>query len=76
MNDHELQAWLLHALQNPGLPDILFKLKKRVLELSPVALRVGDTDKEKTEIATLTYVIEMFEHFNEYADTETETVPD
>lgn len=72
MTDNELKAWLSHALQTPGLPDVLNIFKRRIELLTPAALAVGDTDRQKTEIATLEYVIYEVEHFT-VVDTDTET---
>lgn len=72
MNNRDLQLWIAHALQVEGLPDILNELRGKIENLTPAALAVGDTDCEKTQIATLGDVIYMIEHFDEYiADTET-----
>lgn len=73
MSDSDLIAWAATALQQPGLPDMLVRLKRRILSLSTQALRLGDTENKKAQIAELELVINMFEHFNEYTDTETET---
>ena len=74
MNNHDLQLWIAHALQVEGLPDLLDELRGKIENLTPAALAVGDTDCEKTQIATLRDVIYMIENFHEYiADTETET---
>ena len=76
MNDLDLIAWTTAELQQPGLPGMLVRLKRRVLSLNLQALRLGDTERQKAQIAELELIIDMFENFNEYAETETETVPD
>lgn len=74
MKDDALLAWLRERLRETALPAMLDILKGRRANLIPGALELGDTNREKTQIAELTFVIELFEHFDKYADTETETV--
>jgi hypothetical protein len=76
LKDVDLVGWLALALQQPGLPDMLAKLRRRMLDHMTQALRPGDTEEKKARFAELTYVIDFFENFNKYADTETETVND
>lgn len=76
MKDDALLAWLRDQLRGTALPAMLEILKERRGNLAPAALMLGDTNKEKTQIAELTFVIGLFEHFEEYADTGTETVID
>lgn len=73
VSDDSLISWLGEQLQLPHLPTMLNKLKERRSDLVAIALLYGDTNKEKTQVAELTFVIELFEHFEEYADTGTET---
>jgi|GEM_PF-6323361 len=76
LSDADLVGWLALAMQQPGLPDMLVKLKRRSFDLETQALRPGDTEDKKARVAELNYVIDLFEDFNKYADTGTETVKD
>lgn len=59
-----------------GLPAMLYRLRERMAILTTEALHPGDTEGAKHRLLELKYVIDFFENFNEYADTETETVED
>lgn len=74
MNDRELEVWLNEQLNHVGgLSSMLHRLKDRATTLTTQALRPGDTEGYKHRLEELNLIIDMFEHFSEYADTETET---
>ena len=72
-SDDSIFAWLREQLQLPQLPSILDKLKERRDNLVGAALQYGDTNMQKTQVAELTFVINLFERFGEYVGTDTET---
>ena len=72
-SDDAVLSWLRAQLELPQLPTLIEMLKERRSGLMAAALVYGDTNKEKTQVAELTFVIDLFEQFDNYIDTETET---